>query len=46
MLEQLNYLAVLVAAVAGMVVGFVWFEALFKAKWRAATGRAPSHVAV
>ena len=30
---QVNYFAVLVAAISSMVVGFVWYGVLFKKKW-------------
>jgi len=30
---SVNYLAVLVAAIASMVVGFVWYGVLFKKSW-------------
>jgi len=31
-----NYLAVLIAAVAGFLVGFIWYGPLFSKPWRAA----------
>lgn len=34
----INYLAVLVAAVATMVVGFLWYGPLFGKKWMALSG--------
>ena len=30
---QVNYLAVIIAAVAGMAVGFVWYGILFRKSW-------------
>jgi hypothetical protein len=39
MLLAVNYLAVLVAAVAGMAVGYVWYGALFGKAWTKLTGK-------
>lgn len=39
---QINLLAVLVAAVLGMVVGFVWYsQALFGKQWQSLSGYTP-----
>lgn len=35
---NINYLAVLVAAVASMVVGFLWYGPIFGKKWMALSG--------
>lgn len=41
----INYLAVLVAAVAGMVVGFVWYHpAVFGKQWMKAMGKSESQL--
>ncbi len=37
----INYLAVLVAAVASMVVGFIWYGPLFGKVWMGLTGKRP-----
>src|SRR3989344_4191809 len=35
---NVNYLAIVVAAVASMVVGFVWYGVLFKNRWMSLMG--------
>ena len=35
---NVNYLAIVVAAVASMVVGFVWYGVLFKKRWMSLMG--------
>lgn len=37
-MAEINYLAVLVAAIATMVVGFLWFGPLFGKKWAEGQG--------
>lgn len=41
----INYLAVLVSAIAGMVIGGVWYGPLFGKQWIAMMGWAPEKVA-
>lgn len=43
MLWQLNFDAIVLAAIAWMVIGFIWFDGIFKAKWREASGKAPDY---
>jgi hypothetical protein len=38
-LSGINWLAVIVAAVAHVVIGAIWYGPLFGARWQAATGR-------
>lgn len=40
----INYLAVLIAAVAAMVVGFLWYGPLFGKKWMAEIGATPDQI--
>lgn len=42
----LNYLAIVVAAVAGWIVGAVWYGALFRKPWLAAHGIVPDKTQV
>ncbi len=39
LLDSINYLAVLVAAIAAFGVGAVWYGVLFSKKWMAAVGK-------
>jgi hypothetical protein len=39
--EQINWLAVILGAVALMVIGFVWYGPLFGRLWMEASGRRP-----
>lgn len=41
----INYIAVLVAAVSNMALGFVWFGPLFGKKWMALSGRTEDSLA-
>ncbi len=36
--RKTNWLAIAAAAVAGMVIGFLWYGALFNAQWMAGNG--------
>jgi hypothetical protein len=38
-LGQINWLAVLIAAVAHQAIGFIWYGLIFAKTWQAATGR-------
>lgn len=40
----INYLAVLVAAIASMVIGFVWYGPLFGKQWIALSGMTPDKI--
>jgi hypothetical protein len=42
---HLNYLAVLVSAVAAFMIGGLWYEVLFKKTWVAAHGISPERMA-
>ena len=44
-LGEINYLAVLVAAVAHMAIGFLWYAPLFGETWMRAAGRTREEVA-
>lgn len=39
---QINYLAVLVAAIVGMVIGFIWYGPLFGRQWMTYLGIDPA----
>ncbi len=41
MYVDINYLAVLVAAIASMAVGFVWYGVLFRNSWMSLMGYTP-----
>lgn len=45
MAVPINYLAVLIAAIAGMFVGFIWYGLLFKRKWMNLMGYTPKSMA-
>ena len=40
----INYLTVLVAAIASMVLGFLWYELLFGKQWMALMGFTPERI--
>ena len=42
--EQVNWIAVIVAAVAHQAVGFVWYGVLFAKTWQNAVGRSEADV--
>ena len=44
-MPEINYLAVLVCGVASMVLGFVWYGAIFKNVWLRLMGWGEDHVA-
>ena len=41
---DVNYIAILVAAIASMAVGFVWYGVLFKKKWMVLMGFTPESI--
>ncbi len=45
MMPDINYWAVIVAAVANMVLGFLWFGPLFGKAWASAAGMTPEKMA-
>jgi hypothetical protein len=42
---QLNYLAVVVAAVVAFIIGMLWYSVLFRRQWMAAQGYTPEKIA-
>ena len=43
-LDQINWIAVIVAAIAHQAVGFVWYGVLFAKTWQNAVGRSEADV--